>query len=43
MGVRTWLESWPVYRQLTGTDRRGLGAAAKSDRSRAAGTSTCEF
>ena len=24
--------SWPVYRQLTGTDRRGLGAAAMSGR-----------
>ena len=30
MGKRTWIESWPVYRQLTGTDRLGLGAAAKS-------------
>jgi hypothetical protein len=27
-------QKWPVYRQLTGTDRRGLGAAAKSDRPR---------
>jgi formate dehydrogenase major subunit len=26
------LGSWPVYRQLTGTDRRGLGAAAASGR-----------
>jgi len=25
---------WPVYRQLTGTDRRGLGAAASSRRTR---------
>ncbi|MFD6952388.1 formate dehydrogenase [Nocardiopsis sp. TSRI0078] len=33
MGVRTWIESWPVYRQLTGEDRMGLGAAAKSSRS----------
>ena len=31
--------NWPVYRQLTGTDRRGLGAAAKSDRPRVARTS----
>ncbi len=23
------MRSWPVYRQLTGTDRRGLGAAAR--------------
>ena len=27
MGTRSWIGSWPVYRQLTGTDRRGLGAA----------------
>jgi formate dehydrogenase major subunit len=33
MGVRTWIESWPVYRQLTGTDPLGRGAAAKSARS----------
>jgi formate dehydrogenase major subunit len=30
VGRRTWIEGWPVYRQLTGTDRLGLGAAAKS-------------
>jgi formate dehydrogenase major subunit len=30
MGVRSWIGSWPVYRQLTGQDRLGLGAAAKS-------------
>jgi formate dehydrogenase major subunit len=30
MGVRKWIESWPVYRQLTGDDPLGLGAAAKS-------------
>ncbi len=30
MGARTWIGSWPVYRQLTGADRGGLGAAAKS-------------
>jgi formate dehydrogenase major subunit len=28
--MRTWLESWPVYRQLTGTDPLGRGAAARS-------------
>jgi formate dehydrogenase major subunit len=28
--VRTWIEGWPVYRQLTGQDRLGLGAATKS-------------
>jgi formate dehydrogenase major subunit len=30
MGVRTWIESWPVYRQLTGTDPLGRGAAVQS-------------
>jgi formate dehydrogenase major subunit len=35
MGVRTWIEGWPVYRQLTGTDPLGRGAAAKSARSKA--------
>jgi formate dehydrogenase major subunit len=30
MAKRAWIESWPVYRQLTGPDRLGLGAAAKS-------------
>ncbi len=30
MGARTWIGSWPVYRQLTGPDRLGLGAATKS-------------
>ena len=34
MGVRTWLESWPVYRQLTGDDPLGRGTAAQSPRSR---------
>jgi formate dehydrogenase major subunit len=33
MGVRSWIEEWPVYRQLTGTDPLGRGAAAKSARS----------
>jgi formate dehydrogenase major subunit len=31
MGVRTWVEGWPAYRQLTGTDLTGRGAAVKSD------------
>ncbi|MBM0231871.1 dehydrogenase [Micromonospora sp. STR1_7] len=35
MGVRSWIEGWPVYRQLTGTDPLGRGAAAKSAGSRA--------
>ncbi|QKW38083.1 dehydrogenase [Actinomadura sp. NAK00032] len=30
MGVRTWIGSWPVYRQFTGDDPLGRGAAAKS-------------
>jgi formate dehydrogenase major subunit len=33
--VRHLLEAWPVYRQLTGRDRLGRGAAAQSPRSRA--------
>jgi formate dehydrogenase major subunit len=33
MGVRRWLESWPVYRQLSGPDPLGRGAAAESPRS----------
>ncbi len=32
MGVRDRIEQWPVYRQLTGTDRLGRGAAAMSGR-----------
>src|ERR671933_80235 len=35
MGVRTWISEWPVYRQLTGTDPLGRGAAAQSPRSKA--------
>jgi formate dehydrogenase major subunit len=42
MGTRNWIASWPVYRQLTGTDRRGLGPAVKSDRPRQARTSTAD-
>ena len=33
MGVRTWIEGWPVYRQVTGTDPLGRGLAAQSPRS----------
>ncbi len=33
--MRTWLDGWPVYRQLTGTDPLGRGAAAQSAVSRA--------
>jgi formate dehydrogenase major subunit len=39
MGVR----EWPVYRQLTGSDKRGLGAAARSARNpRRARTSSAD-
>ena len=30
MGVRTWIEGWPVYRQVTGADPLGRGSAARS-------------
>ncbi len=30
MGTRTWIDGWPAYRQATGTDRTGRGAAVKS-------------
>ena len=33
MGVRTWIEGWPVVRQLTDDDLLGRGAAAKSKHS----------
>jgi formate dehydrogenase major subunit len=33
MGVRTWIRGWPVFRQLTGSDPLGRGAAAMSVRS----------
>jgi formate dehydrogenase major subunit len=35
MGVRSWLEEWPVYRQLSRGDGLGLGAAVKSKQSSA--------
>ena len=31
MGVRQWIEGWPVYRQVAQGDPLGRGAAAKSD------------
>jgi formate dehydrogenase major subunit len=34
MGVRTWIEGWPVYRQVAGSDPLGRGRAAQSPRSR---------
>ena len=30
VGVRTWIEGWPVYRQVTGADSFGRGAAVQS-------------
>jgi formate dehydrogenase major subunit len=33
MGARVWMQSWPVYRQLTGDDPTGRGSAVKSKRS----------
>ena len=30
MGVRTWIEGWPVVRQLTGSDPLGRGTAVRS-------------
>jgi len=33
MDIRKLVESWPVYRQLTGEDRLGRGKAAQSQRS----------
>ncbi len=35
MGVRTWIDGWPVFRQLTGDDPLGRGAAVQSSRSAA--------
>jgi formate dehydrogenase major subunit len=35
MGVKQWIEGWPVYKQLTSADPLGRGAAVKSDGSRA--------
>jgi formate dehydrogenase major subunit len=33
VGVRKWIEAWPVYRQLTGADPLGRGKAVESPRS----------
>jgi formate dehydrogenase major subunit len=33
VGVRTFIEGWPVYRQLTGADPLGRGTAAQSPHS----------
>lgn len=42
MGVRTWIEGWPVYRQLTGTDPLGRGQAARSARTESLAPRTAE-
>ena len=33
--MKTWLESWPVYRQLTGSDPLGRGKAVRSKKTEA--------
>ena len=35
MGVRTWLGEWPMFRQATGPDPLGRGAAVESPRTQA--------
>jgi formate dehydrogenase major subunit len=40
MGVRQWIEQWPVYRQFTDGDRSGRGVAAKSPHSEALSSRT---
>src|SRR5216683_4704242 len=35
MSIRTWITEWPVYRQATGADATGHGAAVKSARTAA--------
>ncbi len=42
MGVRQWIESWPVVRQATGADRTARGDAARSSRSDHLGPRTAE-
>jgi formate dehydrogenase major subunit len=31
VGIRTWLQAWPVYRQVTGADPWGRGKAVQSE------------
>jgi formate dehydrogenase major subunit len=33
VGVRQWIEGWPVYRQVSGVDPLGKAAASRSERS----------
>jgi formate dehydrogenase major subunit len=35
VGIRAWLETWPIYRQVFGTDPLGRGSAVQSKRSAA--------
>ena len=42
MGPVNRIGRWPLYRQLTGTDRRGLGTAARSGRTAPARTATAD-
>jgi formate dehydrogenase major subunit len=42
MGPVNRIARWPLYRQLTGTDRRGLGIAARSGRTARARTATAD-
>ncbi len=42
MSVRTWLDQWPVYRQLTGTDPLGRGAAVESATKKTARTAQAD-
>jgi formate dehydrogenase major subunit len=42
VGARSWITSWPVYRQLTGTDPLGRGAAARSPHTESAAPRTGE-
>ena len=40
MGVRTWLDQWPLFRQVAGTDPLGRGHAVQGPRSLATGSRT---
>ena len=40
MGVRTWLGEWPLFRQATGSDPLGRGAAVEGPRTKALGSRT---
>jgi formate dehydrogenase major subunit len=42
VGVKRWIEGWPVYRQLTGDDWLGRGAAATSARTAELGPRTAD-